>query len=458
MTALPIDEHVVRSLDALKDFQRATANVVYGSLFKTGQQRMLVADEVGLGKTIVAKGIIARRILEKLASGDSTPLKVTYICSNQIIAHENVAKLDIYPDQRSHDRFASRLTYLAFDPGETGDSILRLNTLTPATSFNKGRSTGQQGERRILYSLLVRDEQLGSRCKPVAAILRAGVQKAASEWFEQLESERDSPYGWPLRPSCYGRFLQAVKKKKLAYCDSPLFTDLGVHTSISLYDAVAEFSKLVTLRNLGQYRAGSDQLVRELKESLSEVCVDYIDADLYILDEFQRFKELVNRESDSDAAEIARRIFAKENAHILLLSATPFKAYTGDSPLESGEEHYKEFRTILNFLFDGNPQALREYEDHRQLLFKQLLELGVRPGEIDTRHRDQGERIPASKDSLTGARRLRENPRPGPRAGVCRPGSASAGAAAGASKPACGLRPGSPRRCALARGCCPRET
>jgi hypothetical protein len=79
MTSPSVDEYVGRSLDALKDFQRATVNVVYDNLFRNGQQRMLVADEVGLGKTIVAKGVIARRIKDKIEAGDNTPLKVTYI-------------------------------------------------------------------------------------------------------------------------------------------------------------------------------------------------------------------------------------------------------------------------------------------------------------------------------------------------------------------------------------------
>ena len=126
MTRPPVNEHVKRSLALLKDFQRATVNIVYDNLFKNGQQRMLVADEVGLGKTIVAKGVIARCIMDKIEAGDDRPLKVTYICSNQVIAYENVGKLDIYPDQRSHDRFASRLTYLAFEPEGDDDGILRL--------------------------------------------------------------------------------------------------------------------------------------------------------------------------------------------------------------------------------------------------------------------------------------------------------------------------------------------
>lgn len=387
------DEFVERSLAALKDFQRATVKVVYDNLFKNGQQRMLVADEVGLGKTIVAKGVIACRIKEKIESGDNTPLKVTYICSNQVIAHENVGKLDIYPDRQSHDEFASRLTYLAFEPRLDEKRLLQLNTLTPGTSFNKGRSTGQQRERRILYSLLMWDEQLRNYGKALSAMLRANVQKAASVWFEELESEKHLPCGYAVRPCCYGRFHMAIKKRKLKYVQSPLFEYLGIFKSISLYDAVVEFCKLLTLKNFGQYRAGSDYLVRELKDTLSEVCVDYIDADIYILDEFQRFKELVNRESESEASDIARRIFGKQEARILLLSATPFKAYTGDSPWESGEEHYKEFRTILGFLFDGREASLNDYEEHRQALFKQLLELGAEAGEIDTSHRDKVQNI-----------------------------------------------------------------
>ena len=393
MTTPPVDEHVLRSLKLLKDFQRATVNVVYDNLFKNGQQRMLVADEVGLGKTIVAKGVIARRLMERPEADKNKPLKVTYICSNQVIAHENVGKLDIYPDQRSHDRFTSRLTYLAFEPEGGDEGILRLNTLTPATSFNKGRSTGQQGERRILFSLLMQDDNLSFHAKAVAVMLRAGVQKAASAWFKKLNSQRDEPCGYSLRPCCAGRFLKAIKKKRIKYSDCPLFEHLGIYKSISLYDAVFEFAQLLTLKNFGQYRDGSDHLVRELKDALSDVCVEYIDADIYILDEFQRFKELVNRDSESEAADIARRIFGKKEARILLLSATPFKAYTGDSPWESGEEHYKEFRTILSFLFDGDDDALLSYEDHRQALFKQLLELTSETGEIDTSHRDAVQQV-----------------------------------------------------------------
>ncbi|WLD11914.1 hypothetical protein [Planctellipticum variicoloris] len=109
----PTLSRIDAALQMLKKFQRATVDVVYDRLFVEGQSRMLVADEVGLGKTVVAKGVIARRLLHRLESGNVNPLRVTYICSNQIIGQENVKKLDIYPQQQSLDRSVTRLNFLA---------------------------------------------------------------------------------------------------------------------------------------------------------------------------------------------------------------------------------------------------------------------------------------------------------------------------------------------------------
>ena len=49
--------------DNLKEFQRRTVDYVSQRLYGTGAtDRFLVADEVGLGKTLVARGIIAKAI------------------------------------------------------------------------------------------------------------------------------------------------------------------------------------------------------------------------------------------------------------------------------------------------------------------------------------------------------------------------------------------------------------
>ena len=51
-------------LDGLKDFQRDTVDYVFRRLYLDDAcvRRFLVADEVGLGKTLVARGVIAKAI------------------------------------------------------------------------------------------------------------------------------------------------------------------------------------------------------------------------------------------------------------------------------------------------------------------------------------------------------------------------------------------------------------
>ena len=49
------DIHTIeeKTMSGLKDFQRATVERI-DALFRNGQKRVLVADEVGLGKTLIA--------------------------------------------------------------------------------------------------------------------------------------------------------------------------------------------------------------------------------------------------------------------------------------------------------------------------------------------------------------------------------------------------------------------
>ena len=374
---------------SLKDFQRATVDEVYKRLFQGEQRRMLVADEVGLGKTIVARGVIARAISDRLRNGTTDPLRVTYICSNQVIAQENVRKLDLHKDGRSHDRFTSRLTFLAYEPKRDDSGELCLTTLTPGTSFSRWSHTGQSQERQILYSLLVREHHFNAHRKGIAAMLRATVQKRAREWYEQLDRERDAPGGVSLRSDCHRRFREAIRKRKIMPHSTGMFAEVGLRREISLYNAIRKLLEHINLKNLNRYREVSDFLIRHLKDCLSDVCVEYIDADLYILDEFQRFKELVDPNAGTDAAEIANRIFSKKkDVRVLLLSATPFKAFTGAGAHETGEEHYREFSRVLQFLLQQESPLLEHYELHRQALYRQLLELGRDGAEISTQHRD----------------------------------------------------------------------
>lgn len=81
-----------------KDFQEATANRII-ELFKSGHNRVLLADEVGLGKTIVAKTVVEKTGLWRKEINDPEYV-VVYICSNAGIAEQNCSKLGIAKENR----------------------------------------------------------------------------------------------------------------------------------------------------------------------------------------------------------------------------------------------------------------------------------------------------------------------------------------------------------------------
>ena len=93
MLQFNIDEIEKRTLSGLKDFQRATVERV-DYLFRHNQNRVLVADEVGMGKTLIARGAIVKTARLRIEEKDDL-FKVIYICSNQNIANQNIRKLDV---------------------------------------------------------------------------------------------------------------------------------------------------------------------------------------------------------------------------------------------------------------------------------------------------------------------------------------------------------------------------
>ena len=104
-------------------------------------------------------------------------------------------------------------------------------------------------------------------------------------------------------------------------------------------------SDVVTRRN---------DLVGRLRNRLAHVCVDALEPDLVILDEFQRFTELLH--GNHDAAALARALFdytdsEGNQARTLLLSATPYRMLSLSTDSEDEGNHYKEFLETLDFLF-----------------------------------------------------------------------------------------------------------
>ncbi|MBK6780967.1 MAG: hypothetical protein IPG75_15685 [Gemmatimonadetes bacterium] len=137
----------------LGDFQRATAEYAFERLYNAPDptHRFLVADEVGLGKTHVARGVIALAV-DKLWE-TTRRIDVIYICSNGAIARQNINKLNVVPGNQEMN-LACRITMLPVQVKDLGSRKLNFVSFTPATSFDLRSSLGMMDERAVLYRLL----------------------------------------------------------------------------------------------------------------------------------------------------------------------------------------------------------------------------------------------------------------------------------------------------------------
>jgi len=330
-------------LASLKDFQRRTVEHVYDRMYGPGGvDRFLVADEVGLGKTLVAKGIIAK-VVEALNT--KTRIDIVYLCANRDIAAQNIDRLNVFDEDRVSE--ANRLTLLPLYMKElrTGHNFI---AFTPGTALDLGGSTGIKEERALLY-WLVRDVWSMD-----SAALKNLFQVAVTNdnWDRVVREMRDHLAdldGGAIDAGVLERFKAEMSK--------------AANLRQRLDAAVANFQKRREKPSNvpREHRQSRDELIGELRECLARACLSALEPDLIILDEFQRFKALLatdetidnadDKEVAIEVADLGRRFLAHEGAKILLLSATPYKPYTNAADGES-EDHYKDFLKTAAFLLN----------------------------------------------------------------------------------------------------------
>ena len=321
---------------ALSDFQRATAEHAFRRLYRDqdSSRRFLVADETGLGKTHVAQEVIAQT-LEHLEQVDHVGrIDIVYVCSNADIAAQNIRKLNATGSESPS--FATRLTLLIRQPnvlkpapGGTGKPATFV-AFTPATSFQFGWQLGTATERAVLYVLL--HDHLGFRCARATA---------AERIFQGGVSSRQRFVDWYVARVRSGPFESSIQRTFLEAFDRS--SERG-----SLVALIEEVAGRKTLTD--SQRASARQIVGGLRRMLARAAVSALEPDLVILDEFQRFRELLDVKSGGEAAELAHEFFNQSDARVLLLSATPYKPFTYAEEAEDGGGHYADFLKTLEFL------------------------------------------------------------------------------------------------------------
>ncbi len=325
---------------ALSDFQRATAEHAFRRLYqdRESSRRFLVADETGLGKTHVAQEVIAQTLQHLQQVDHVGRIDIVYVCSNADIASQNIRKLNATGSESPS--FATRLTLLIRQPdvlkpapGGTGKPATFV-AFTPATSFQFGWQLGTATERAVLYVLLRDHLGLGSK-----------QATAAERIFQGGVSSRQRFVDWYVAPVRSQPFESSIQRTFLQAFDRS--SEPG--SFVALVDEVAGRRTLTNIQ-----RASARQIVGRLRRMLARAAVSALEPDLVILDEFQRFRDLLDVKSGGEAAELAHEFFNQSDARVLLLSATPYKPFTYAEEAEEGTGHYADFLKTLEFLADSD--------------------------------------------------------------------------------------------------------
>lgn len=311
-----------------KPFQKAAIAAALRAFEKQdGSRRFLVADEVGLGKTVVARGVV-----EGLAARRQGPLSVFYVCSNLALARQNLERLAGFlpPEERSDAIATVDRPSLMPTRSPPAHARLRLFSLSPATALPSGRRGSQGGrvEERALGAVML-DRILPERPRGLhRALCLAASRETFDAWFKHYDALFA---GGGLGG---GHFLAAFREAlRRAYG-----LQAGQHLPPRVIDAMAD----------------PPSLAQALRAALASAALAAVRPDLVILDEFQRFRDLLDPDAD-EADEAAARLLqairggGAGGPALLLLSATPYVPYRSREE-SSGANSASDFYNLVAFL------------------------------------------------------------------------------------------------------------
>lgn len=322
----------------LADFQKKTADRIF-EVFRNGQKRVLLADEVGLGKTIVARAVIQQVGEWHKTELNDDHFKVVYICSNISIASQNAQKLGIDDHMNVSESRLSMQHLKIYESAGTGHDYKQLIPLTPATSFSMTSGCGNQAERALMFAHLWRLPDFAGYKDKLGTFLAHDAEK----WWQ-----------WYID----------TYEKKACDCDgngSHYFEEMAAALTEKLNaqpDLVPAIKERCDALDDGQ-KWVNRPLINRLRMMFAEISLSKLEPDLVIMDEFQRFRDLITPPKDSEEKLLSQQFLQDTRTKVLLLSATPYKPYSTLEEIAEDEDsdHYHEFMEVMNFLFyDGTKQ------------------------------------------------------------------------------------------------------
>lgn len=278
----------------LMPFQEDTARYAYRRIFNEDQQRFLVADEVGLGKTKVALGVIAQAMARRAGN-------VLYIAPSMHITRQNLSRLEAGPLR------AQSVRSLCLESQADVPSSGVLLGLTPTKDLHADHE-GDYRERALILRILEREWPALQYDSEIQALFRRRVNPA------RFENAKPSQIPRALRVS----FLNRVDSHWLTWLDDP-----------------------------GAAKKNRRTIIGGMRAVLARHALEKLKPSLIVVDEFQRMtKEFLGNEPTPQVKYLLGR-------RLLVLSATPYDP--GSLRQSTAQRRHEAFLELVSFLNPGSP-------------------------------------------------------------------------------------------------------
>lgn len=333
---------------ATYDFQERTAERIAYIFNETKQKRVLCADEVGLGKTIIARKVME---LVRERKGENR-FRVVYVCSNMNIVRQNISKLvddEEYDVSENENRLSMQHFVIAKENND------RFIPLTPGTSFLKqGMGTGDRYERALIVVILSRMPELSDR----------GTRTKIKNFFRGNQIKKESS-SWEEAISRYNDDVKELGEKYISNIQKRL------HSHKKYKEKKDELLRILEKPSSDRVEERSN-IINDFRKIFIDISLSMLKPDLIIMDEFQRFSELLPTSDDIEESEqtlIAKKIFGEGEEHqpfVLLLSATPYKPFSTleELTVNNMDEHYKDFLHLMDFLVKDKEGFKKLWSDY----------------------------------------------------------------------------------------------
>lgn len=358
-------------------------------------KRFLLADEVGLGKTIVAKGVIRCMMCKLLKKElDELPEKksqektetreeviksmragnryyyfhVLYMCANTNIAKQNEVKLGLRETEekavkQSRAEWTNRSSCLSRKIFDIGVGYKR----------DDSGQIQKKVEVKQVPSLDVSFRQVLDDYGEIY-----GKDDGIYEYLNKIVNENFAArlIILPITPKISGKIKGKGNKDERQYIQNLInafekYDEIDYKTTdikdqfeklMEYYRSSVERNKSIKECESNAFTNDADNNAWEtVRENISDITLKWLKPELIIYDEFQNFREIMTEYAASQKLD-------SQEPYALMLSATPFRMYLSDNQAEQDEKN-ADLTKVCEFLTqkqDENPlelsDSLKEYK------------------------------------------------------------------------------------------------